>query len=127
MSSVRRPTILFVDDDGAVRRLVRRILAADFDLLEADGVDAAMAIAVSNPGSIDLLLTDVVMPGGGGETLARNLCAIRGDLRVLYMTGYVDTGVTPAGLPRPLDCLPKPFTARSLRDGVDRALGAREA
>ena len=126
MQSIPRSTILFVDDDDAVRRLIRRILAADFELLEAERADAAVAVAAAAPGSIDLLLTDVVMPGGGGETLARNLLATRKDLRVLYMTGYGAAAVMPGGLSRPSDCLQKPFTARSLRDAIHRALGTQE-
>jgi len=82
----------------------------------------ALAIAARQSRVIDLLVTDVVMPGMNGGQLADRLVAMRPELRVLFMTGYDDEEVAERGLVGPRrDCLTKPFHAAELRARV-RAL-----
>jgi CheY-like chemotaxis protein len=125
MEGGRPATILLVEDASAVMAVARlslerrqhRILAAT-DPLEA------LRIAQEHPDGIDLLLTDVVMPGMGGRELARRIRQFRPGIRVLFMTGYsreVLGGLEP--LEEGMGVLPKPFTADSLAAKVAESLG----
>ncbi|MBK7784450.1 MAG: MASE1 domain-containing protein [Gemmatimonadetes bacterium] len=119
-----RGTVLVVEDERMVRDLVRRTLArAGYQVLEAADGEAALALARTEPGTIDLLLTDVVMPRLGGRQLAARLQAERPGLRVLFMSGYAsDAGdlhdlVLGAG-----DFLQKPFAPSRLLERVGALL-----
>lgn len=83
-------TVLVVDDEGPLRQAVRRMLVRDgFDVVDArDGLEAAK-IFESNPYAINLLLTDLTMPGINGADLATRLLLIRPDLPVLFMSGHI--------------------------------------
>jgi PAS domain S-box-containing protein len=119
----RRPTILLVEDEAAVRRLTARILRReDYTVLEAgDGVDA-LEVAARHEGPIDLLITDVVMPRMGGREAAERLTAARPDLKVLFMSAYARDELGPHGLLVPgLVLLHKPFEIQDLTAKV-RAL-----
>jgi two-component system cell cycle sensor histidine kinase/response regulator CckA len=84
-------TILVVDDEGDVRRILCDVLRiASFEILEARGGAEALEVAREFKGSIDLLLTDVVMPGLSGPALAAQLRATRPDIDVLFMSGYTE-------------------------------------
>jgi two-component system cell cycle sensor histidine kinase/response regulator CckA len=84
-------TILVVDDEGDVRRILCDVLRiASFEILEARGGAEALEVAHEFKGSIDLLLTDVVMPGLSGPALAAQLRATRPDIDVLFMSGYTE-------------------------------------
>ena len=115
-------TILLVEDEGAVRDVARRILTAHgYAVLEARHATEALAIVAAHAGSIDLLLTDLVMPGLGGRALADRLRASGAAMCVLYMTGHTD---------EPLDrdasdgarVVLKPFTVDSLTGAVRATL-----
>ena len=82
-------SILLVEDQPAVRRLTRRILARQgYKIREADNAEAALRI-LDNQSDIDLLLTDIVLPGGvGGVELARRAKVKLPDLKLLYASGY---------------------------------------
>jgi DNA-binding response OmpR family regulator len=117
------------EDEEGVRGPVRRILAAHgYRVLEAADGPAALALAASHPGNIDLLLTDVVMPGMGGAELARRLCRERTGLRVMFMSGYSDEAVATQGALSPgAAFLQKPFSVeelvgrlREVLDGAER-------
>lgn len=113
-------TILVVDDEAPVRRIVGRILRrAGYTVLEAEGSIEATEISRSHAGPIHLLLTDVLMPDGSGTSLAARLREEREDLRVLYISGYAgpraDRG---SQIPPPHQLLEKPFTTAALRDRV---------
>ena len=114
-------TILLVEDDAAVRRFVRRALEAEgYLVIEAvDGEDAE-ACADAHHGPIQLLLTDLAMPGLDGDALAERLMRERPELDALFMTGYAIPG-RPAGQPR-RDVLQKPFGARTLLKTVRKAI-----
>jgi two-component system, cell cycle sensor histidine kinase and response regulator CckA len=84
-------TILLAEDDAGVRVLARRAFERyGYDVLEADGGPDALALARETRTGIDLLVTDVVMPGLNGRDLAQRLSADLPDIRVLYMSGYAD-------------------------------------
>jgi CheY-like chemotaxis protein len=114
-------TVLLVEDQAIVRRLVREILEhGGYTVLEAESPEQALETA-REPGEIDLLLTDVVMPRMSGPEVARAVGGIR-DLKVLYMSGHSDLAVVKRGLLQPGTAfIQKPFRARELTDKV-RAL-----
>ncbi|HEX8064939.1 MAG TPA: PAS domain S-box protein [Thermoleophilaceae bacterium] len=120
-------TILVVEDEDAVRSLTRRILVSSgFECLDAAGGDDAMRLYDEHRDRIDLLLTDVVMPGMSGKELAQRIGAGPAGLPVVFMSGYTDDAVLRRSLPeqRP-PLLHKPFTADSLLRSVREALAAR--
>jgi CheY-like chemotaxis protein len=83
--------ILVADDEESVRRLVVRVLErAGYRVLQAGNVADALSQAEAAEGRIDLLLTDVVMPGGGGQQLHRLISSRWPGVRVLYVSGYTD-------------------------------------
>ncbi|WP_176067071.1 ATP-binding protein [Anaeromyxobacter diazotrophicus] len=134
-SGERRPrgheTVLLVEDDLAVRTLMRRILeGAGYRVVEAR--QPAEALVGARAQAPDLLLTDVVMPGMGGPELAAELLAIQPALRVLYVSGYTENEALRSGaLPEGQAFLQKPFTgdelARAVRETLDVPLAAAAA
>jgi two-component system, cell cycle sensor histidine kinase and response regulator CckA len=120
---VARRRVLVVDDEPMVVRAVSQILArSGFEVITADGPAAALARFDESGGSIELLVTDVVMPEGGGRRLAARLLEQLPGLRVLFMSGFTDHDSVrdDRALPGPL--LPKPFTAARLEAAVRDAL-----
>jgi CheY-like chemotaxis protein len=89
-----RGTVLLAEDEAVVRTLLRRVLAtAGFDVLAAEDGEDALDRAAAHPGTIDVLLTDVVMPGMSGRELAERLVAARPGTPVVFMSGYTDDPV----------------------------------
>jgi len=125
--SLGTETILLVEDDALVRELARRALAGHgFRVLACGSGPEALAVAAQHRDAIDLLLTDVVMPGMNGRDLAIRLAAIRPGLRTLFTSGYADRGIVHGGLLEPgLHFLPKPYTPQSLADKVRAVLDGR--
>ena len=119
-------TVLVVEDQTAVRRLVREILEQDgYTVLEAESPEDALATGRGDD-EIDLLLTDVVMPRMSGPEIARALGGVRDELKVLYMSGYSDLAVVNRGLLEPGTAfIQKPFRARELTDKVRSLLEQR--
>jgi signal transduction histidine kinase len=119
-------TVLLVEDDPMVRELGARILGEHgYTVLSASNAAEAHACAELHQGEIDLLLTDVVMPGGNGLELADQLTARYPRLPVLFMSGYSADIVLRQGLaPESVEFLTKPFTEEQLGQAVRRALGA---
>jgi two-component system, cell cycle sensor histidine kinase and response regulator CckA len=125
-----KETILLAEDEASLRKLTRTTLEqSGYRVLEAkDGVEA-LAVSEACELPIDLLLTDVVMPGMGGRALAQELTRLRPAMRVVYMSGYTGQGVGTQGPIDPgSDFLPKPFTrvvlARKIREALDRRMVA---
>ncbi len=125
-------TILLVDDQPDVRELARDMLAAKgYQVLEAGNAAEALQVGQNHAGHIDLLLTDVVMPGMSGHGLAAELRRQRPDVRVLYMSGFAlmraqhETLEMNAGLDPGSPILPKPFSAESLTQKVAEVLAPR--
>jgi PAS domain S-box-containing protein len=117
-------TILVVEDDDTIRTLAQIVLAKRGYrvLVAASGVDA-IRVAAEDGRPIDLLLTDVVMPGRGGRALAEDLRRQHTNLRVLYMSGYPDDTFADQGVLNPATpFLPKPFTADELLVAIRSAL-----
>jgi signal transduction histidine kinase len=118
-------TVLIAEDEAGVRLPTRRILVAHgYRVLEACDGMTALALAERHEGVIDLLLTDVVMPGMGGAELARRLRMVRPELRVVYMSGYSTEAVATHGILTPgATFLQKPFSieelAGQIRDILD--------
>jgi PAS domain S-box-containing protein len=117
----RGETILVAEDEDAVRRLTQRMLTrAGYTVIEAAGGAAALAAWEAHPGEIDLLLTDVVMPGMSGKELADRLGVVP-----VFMSGYTDDVIlrhgVDAGQPR---LVQKPFDADTLLAAVRAALDA---
>jgi PAS domain S-box-containing protein len=93
-------TVLLVEDEEMVRSVARRILErAGFRVLEAENGEAALRRAAAHEGSIDLLLSDIVMPGLSGPDLAERLLRLRPGTRVVYMSGYMEDALTRNGVP----------------------------
>jgi PAS domain S-box-containing protein len=120
-------TILLVEDDDDVRRLAIRILeSAGYHVLAAADGAAAIELAAREP--VELLLTDVVMPGMGGREVAGRIAATLPGLPVLFMSGHPGRGVLQDGEWEPgIEFLAKPFTAEGLLAAVAAAMSATEA
>lgn len=119
-------TILVVEDEVRVRELVSRVLRnSGYTVLEANNGTEALGLCAHQNGSIQLLLTDVVMPGMNGRMLADRLKAAQPGLKVMYMSGYTDDAIIHHGV---LDSgaifIQKPFTTdmliRRVRETLDR-------
>lgn len=119
-------TVLFVEDEAGVRAFARRVLERyGYTVLEAGSADEALRLSAMVPGTIHLLVTDIVMTGASGTRLADRLRRARPDLRVIYMTGYTDDAAEQHGVREPdMVLLEKPFTphslARKVREALDR-------
>ena len=91
-------------------------------LVGAAPVDEALALAAAHPGAIDLLITDVIMPGMQGHQLAVELAAERPGLHVLYVSGFTENSVIHHGVPgEGVAFLPKPFGSQALGRAVRQA------
>jgi two-component system cell cycle sensor histidine kinase/response regulator CckA len=119
-----RETILLVEDDEAVRRVLEAILRRHgYDVLSSESAPAALEICDRYSGSLDLLITDMVMPLMSGRELAEKLALRSPGLKVLYVSGYNDEGGPPtSGAPSLGGFLQKPFTPETLALRVRDAL-----
>jgi signal transduction histidine kinase/CheY-like chemotaxis protein len=120
-------TILLVEDAALVRTLARQVLeTAGYRVLEAASAEAALKICESINGTrIDLVLTDVVMPGMSGNDMSKILLAKQPDMPVLYMSGYTDDAIVQHGVLEPgINFLQKPFTPGALAMKVREVLDA---
>lgn len=124
--SQRQGTILVVDDEEAVRELVRDILVEEgYSVLAASEGPEALRICEEHTQAIHLLLTDVVMPKMSGVELGQRARTMRPDARVLYMSGYLDTHSVQRGALEPgAVFLQKPFTPDALLRKVQEVLEA---
>jgi DNA-binding NtrC family response regulator len=116
--------VLVVEDDRAVREIVAAALAQrGYVVLQAPDAGTAMELARSAGGPIQVLLTDVVMPGMSGRELAQALAPKHPGLRVLYMSGYADdAAVRHEALEQDVPFLQKPFAPEELVDKVREVL-----
>jgi len=123
-------TILLVEDEPALRAVARRTLERQgYAILEAPDGDTALTLAGAHTGPLDLLVTDVIMPGISGRELATRLVASRPGVRVLYTSGYTDDAIVQHGvLEAGIQFLRNPLTpsalARKVRDVLDAPAAA---
>jgi PAS domain S-box-containing protein len=119
-------TVLLVEDEPALRAVARRTLERQgYVVLEASHGEMALDIAARHTGALDLLMTDVVMPGISGRELATRLVAARPRVRVLFTSGYTDDAIVHHGvLEAGIQFLQKPFTPSALARKVREVLAA---
>ena len=117
-------TILLVEDDPHVQRIVGNILRrSGYRLLTASGADEALRMAEDEDGTIHLLLSDLVMPGTSGRELAEQIQVLRPEIAILYMSGYTDDVVIRRGvLEAGMAFIQKPFGADDLGRRVREVL-----
>jgi CheY-like chemotaxis protein len=119
-------TILLAEDEAALLSVATRILQSfGYTVMGAPSAEAALDLAAKHPGKIDLLLTDVIMPGESGPVLAARLTRQRPDLKVLFMSGYAGDELGVHGVLDPkVELLQKPFTAQELASRVRDAMAS---
>ena len=120
-----RGRVLLVEDEPAVRSLIRTVLErVGYTVLQAAGMREALALLEQAETPVDLLLTDVVMPGGSGRELAEQARAAHPRMEVIFMSGYTDEAVERHGvLASGTHFLQKPFTPAQLSRVVGEVLG----
>jgi two-component system, cell cycle sensor histidine kinase and response regulator CckA len=124
-----RETVLLVEDDETVRDVTARMIRElGYSVLTAGNVADAIECVARHAGRVDLLLTDVVMPGGSGRELAEALTADDPRLAVLYTSGYTADVVLRQGLVQEaVAFLPKPFNQPALAEAIRRTLDSHPA
>lgn len=117
-------TVLLVEDESGVRDLIRQILVLQgYQVLEASDAETALRISQQHKEQIQLLITDVIMPGMGGREMAEQLAKQHPEVKVLFISGYTDEAVTPQGiLEKGRAFLQKPFNRQSLLQKVREVL-----
>lgn len=123
-TSAHQATILVAEDEQMVRDLVQRILSrAGYEVLTAADGLAALELAERRPATIDLLITDVVMPNLGGRDLARRILVTHPHVPVLFLSGYAhDNDDLLAASPAATEFLQKPFANARLLEAVEGLL-----
>jgi PAS domain S-box-containing protein len=121
-------TVLVVEDEVSVRRLACRVLRArGYRVLEASDGREALRLLHQHEGPVDLVVTDIIMPGLSGPALVERLLLEEPDVKVLYITGYSEEAIRQQGvLPAGGALLEKPFTAHQLADRVRGILADTE-
>jgi PAS domain S-box-containing protein len=117
-------TVLLVEDEQALRVLTRELLESlGYTVLEARDGSEALALIASHEGRIDLLLTDLIMPGIDGEELARHIASGRPDTRILFVSGYSEDDRIRERLPKSrVRFLQKPYSASALGTSIRQLL-----
>jgi two-component system, cell cycle sensor histidine kinase and response regulator CckA len=117
-------TILVVEDDKLLREFICEVLGSSgYSVLAASNGNEALELVAQRKGAIQLLLTDVVMPGMSGRALATQLLSSQRNLKVLYMSGYTENAIVHHGvLDRGVQLIQKPFTIGSLARKVREIL-----
>ena len=119
-------TILLVEDEDVVRALARRVLErCGYTVLACANGSEAIELAERDPRPIDLLLTDVVMPGLRGPEVAARVSATRPEIQVLYMSGYADGALLGDAASDESALIEKPFAVDALARRVRDALESR--
>jgi len=119
-------TILLVEDDDAVRELVRAMLAArGYSVLAPRHPMEVESFCEGHTGRIHLLLTDLILPGVSGRDIAKRVRSLRPEVKVLFMSGYTDDAIIQRhGIDPSFAFLPKPFSSTTLASKVREVLDA---
>jgi two-component system, cell cycle sensor histidine kinase and response regulator CckA len=117
--SVETATVLVVDDEGMVRALVRRMLEPEVcGVVEAEDGESALRLIERGQPAIDVVLTDLVMPGIDGFDIIAVLARHRPDLPVICMSGFASVAASRLTVP----FIPKPFSLEGLRAALELVL-----
>jgi len=118
-------TILVVEDDDAVRRMTREFLKIKgYTVIEASRATDAIQLMERHKEAIDLVLTDVLMPGMKGRELVERLAELQSDMKVLYMSAYTEDAAVNIGVLDPgTQFIEKPFSPDDLAGKVREVLG----
>jgi len=112
-----------VEDEDAVRELTEQMLKDHgYQVLQAGSGAEALELATSYPGTIHLLMTDVILPQMNGRALAETLWSTRPEIKVLYMSGYSEEVIGQGGRDRRAAYLAKPFSSVDLAAKVRHTL-----
>ncbi len=115
--------VLLVEDEDGVRRLARKILERlGYVVLEAKNGREALSVIETHRVAVDILVSDVVMPGFGGRQLAERALALRPGLKMLFMSGHTEDAILKEGVSRGTPFLSKPFTPSELAHKVREVL-----
>ncbi|HEV2960303.1 MAG TPA: response regulator [Candidatus Angelobacter sp.] len=108
-------TILLVDDEESLRAVVTHFLSQElgYNLLSVGSAEEALDLVESYSGHIDLLLTDILLPGMSGPELARKMGSSHPEIRIMYISGYADQNLESYGVSAS-DIMQKPFTIKTL-------------
>jgi PAS domain S-box-containing protein len=119
-------TVLVVEDEAGVRQALQRILIADgYTVITAENGAQALELFAARRHDIDLLITDMVMPGIGGRELARQCCALRDTLKVIYISGYTrDSLLSQQTFEEGTEFIEKPFTRDAILERIALVLRA---
>jgi len=121
-------TVLVVEDEASVLWVAAQLLRdGGYHVLESASAEEAQSLVERHEGAVDLLVSDIVMPGMNGVALAGQLCSRYPGLAVLYISGYPGEELARRGVKDSADILLKPFTAESLLEHVRHALDTRKA
>lgn len=119
--------VLVVEDEPSVRRLaVQALTGHGYRVTGAASAEDALALVTADGVGIDVLVTDIVLPGISGLELAEQLVQLRSGLRVIYVSGYVDESALRLTAVEPSGFLAKPFTPGALLARVERALSTAQ-
>jgi CheY-like chemotaxis protein len=121
----RTKTILLVEDEPIVRNLLREVLErSGYAVLACEHPAEGIETCQRHSGQIDLLLTDVVMPGMNGKEMANRIAEMLPELRVVFMSGYTEQALLKDGLlDSRIEYLQKPFSLHTLRQRLARVMG----
>ena len=119
-------TFLLAEDDPVVRHVLRLVIEFYGDrVLEAEDGTTAVALATTYEGPLDLLVTDIMMPGCNGAEVCQRVRAARPDLPTLFISGFYPEAVfAEDGLPASSAFLAKPFMPEDFTEAVERLLGS---
>lgn len=125
--SEERPTVLVVDDEVDLRDIMRRMLERrGFATLVAGDSEQAIAVCRDHPGVIDVLVTDLGLPGVSGGDLARNAAELRPGLGIVYISGLPkDIAVTKGLIGEDALLVKKPFTSDLLMEALRQTLAEK--
>ena len=127
-TDVMKQTVVLVEDEEMVRGLLSEVLRrVGYEVLACANPEEGIAVCRRHTGKIDLLLTDVMMPGMNGREMANRIQETLPGLRVVFMSGYTEQVLLQEKqMDAPFEYLQKPFTLRSLTQKVAKVLGNME-